>query len=146
MPFKLADWKRLAARLQLARAQVAQFRREAADGEPRPQYLLDSAVVAVHAMAEYAINALLELAGLKTERHHKTGDRARDLKAGGRLQGDYKKILDQLESYRLAAQYLGYGRTPSVHYNATNIEECLSAVDQLVGEVAAALRVSGRLE
>ena len=107
---------------------------------------LDSAVVAIHAMAEYAVNALLELAGQKTERHHKTGDRARELKAGGQLQGDYKKILDQLENYRLAAQYLGYGRIPSVHYNATNIEECLFAVDQLVGEVAAALRVSGKLE
>jgi HEPN domain-containing protein len=146
MPFKLADWKRLADRLQLARAQVAQFRVEAADGESKPQHLLDSAVVAVHAMAEYAVNALLELAGQKPERHHKMGDRARDLKADGRLQGDYKKILGQLESYRLAAQYLGYGRSPSVHYNATNIDECVSAVDQLVGEVAAALRASGKLE
>ena len=106
----------------------------------------DSAVVAVHAMAEYAVNALLELASQKPERHHKMGDRARDLKADGRLQGDYKKILDQLESYRLAAQYLGYGRTPSVHYNATNIEECLSSVDELVGEVAAVLVASGKLE
>jgi HEPN domain-containing protein len=146
MPFKLADWKRLAARLQLARAQVTQFRMEATDGEAKPQHLLDSAVVAVHAMAEYAVNAQLELASQKPERRHKTGDRARDLKADGRLQGDYKKILDQLESYRLAAQYLGYGRAPSVHYNATNIEECFSAVDQLVGEVAAALRASGKLE
>jgi HEPN domain-containing protein len=146
MPFKLADWRRLAARLKLARLQVAQFRREAADGESKPQYLLDSAVVAIHASAEYAVNALLELAGQKPERHHKMGDRARDLRADGRLQGDYKKPLDQLESYRLAAQYLGYGRTPSVHYNATNVEECLSAVDKLVVEVEAALRSAGKLQ
>jgi HEPN domain-containing protein len=146
MPFKLADWKRLAARLGLARTQVAQFRREAADGDSKPQHLLDSAVVAVHAMAEYAVNALLELADQKPERHHKMGDRARDLKAEGRLQEDYKKILDQLETYRLAAQYLGYGRKPSVHYNATNVEECLAVVDRLVAEVAAALRSAGKLE
>ena len=144
MPFKLADWKRLAARLGLARSQVGQFRVQAAKYEST--YLLDSAVGAVHAMAEYAINALLELAGQKPERHHKMGDRARDLKADGRLRGDYTKILDQLERYRLAAQYLGYGRKPSVHYNATNIEECLSAVDDLVVEVAEALRAAGKLE
>ena len=145
VPFKLADWKRLSARLELARIQVAQHRREMAEGKAETQHLLDSAVMGIHPMAEYAVNVLLELAGQDPERRHKTGDRARELKALGRLRGDYGKVLDQLQNYWLAAHYLGYGRTPSTHYNASNIETCLSAVDELVTEVAAALRTLEKL-
>jgi cytochrome P450 len=145
MPFRLADWRRLLARLGLARMQVAQFRAATAEERETLRHLLDSAILSLHAMAEYAVNVVLELAGNPPERRHRTGDRARELRLTGRLRGDYQQILDQLQTYRLAAQYLGYGRRPSVHYNATNVETCLSQIDQLVEETAAALRASGQV-
>ncbi len=145
MPFKLADWRRLVARLGLARTQVAQFRAATAEDQKTLRHLLDSAIVGLHAMAEYAINALLELAGNPPERRHRTGDRARELRLMGHLRGDYQQILAQLEAYRLAAQYLGYGRKPSVYYNATNVETCLHRIDELVEETSAALRASGQV-
>ena len=143
MPFKPRDWKSLVARLALAREQLLQFRQAAREQNQELRHLLDSAVISIHAIAEYAVNVLLELAGLAPERKHRTGERARDLKAMGRLKGDYKPILDQLQDYRVAAQYLGYGRKPSVHYNATNVETCLVEIDRLVEETVAALHAEG---
>ena len=143
MPFKLRDWQNLIARLDAARRNLAEFRGTPADHRESSRYLLDQAILGIHAVAEYAINILLELANLAPERHHRTGDRARDLQAVGRLKNDYKPILDQLQNYRLAAQYKSYGQKPSVHYNAANVATCLAQIDALVAETNDALQKKG---
>jgi hypothetical protein len=64
----------------------------------------------------------------------------------GHLKGDYHDVLAQLGNFRKFAQYGGYGRSGSTHYNATNVATCLSTVDQLVAETKTALTVAGKVE
>lgn len=97
-------------------------------------------------MHGYAINALLELAGMKQERQHKQADRADELRVAGWLVKDYKQRLDNLQSYRLKADYASYSSAPSVHYSTKNVEDCLAAMSELRDEVVAHLRGKGKLE
>jgi hypothetical protein len=144
MPFKLADWRRLMARLGLARQQVEKFRATSRDVQEHERYLLDAAVISIRDVGEYAVNVHLELRNLPPERHHRTSERARELQVLGHLRGVYDQVLDQLESFRQVAQYAGYVRRRSTHYSASNIETCLSTVDQLVAETVVALRAAGK--
>ena len=46
------------------------------------------AVISIWTVAEYAVNVLLELQGMKKEQWHRMHDRAEELRAGGTLRGD----------------------------------------------------------
>jgi hypothetical protein len=145
MPFRLADWKRLRARLGLASRHLAEFRAAAKEVRAELRHLLDEAINALHAVAEYAVNASLELHGQTAETGHRAGQRAQELHALGHLKKDYRDVLEQLEKYRKFAQYAGYGRSGSTHYNATNVEDCLLVVVELFEETDIALRVAGKV-
>jgi hypothetical protein len=145
MPFRFSDWKRLRARLALARQHLAEFRAAAKDLRDDRRHLLDDAVNALHAVAEYAVNANLELRGQKPETGHRAGQRSEELHALRHLAKNYRDGLEQLEKYRKFAQYGGYGRSGSIHYNATNVEDCMSVVVELFGETDAALRIAGKV-
>jgi hypothetical protein len=146
MPFKFSDWKRLLARLELGREHLQRFQEADKERQSEQRHLLDDAVNCIHAMAEYAVNANLELRGQPAETMHQLDKRARELLAVGQLKKDYAVILEQLGRYRKFAQYAGYGRSGSTHYNATNVESCLTAIDDLVAETDASLRAAGKIE
>ena len=145
MPFKLSDWIRMLLRLELARDHVNKFRALPPAERTRNRHFLDDAINAIHAVAEYAVNVHLELRGQLPETTNDTGTRVKELRTLGYLAGDYTDVLEQLERYRKFAQYAGYGRSGSTHYNATNVETCLAAVDGLVEETKAALQTAGKL-
>src|SRR5688572_7748302 len=104
------------ARLEVAREQLGRFAANPEDRNP-----LDYAVISIWTVAGYAINVLLEIDGRKPEQRHQTNERASELRALGKLQGDYEKILAQLESYRLTAEHSGYSKHASVHYSRKNV-------------------------
>lgn len=147
MKFKLNDWMTMVKRLQTAHTLVAQAReaRRAVADEEEAQGFLDDAVLYAWRFGEYAINVLLELAGLKQERQHKHAERIDELHGKGWLVGDYKKRIENLNTYRLKADYAGYSSVPSVHYSPADVENCLSAMDALRDEVTALLQREGKL-
>lgn len=101
-------------RLDNARGFVAEARAARKDGSPdTAQDKLDDAVLNAWRFAEYAINVLLELAGQKQERKHKHAERLDELRATGWLKSDYSKRLENLNLYRLKADYAGYSSAPS---------------------------------
>lgn len=144
MPFSLEDWLWILQRLERARLCVRGFR-EGSSAEAGLRRLLEDAIRELHAVAEYAINVQLELAGLKPERRHAMDKRAADLVALGKLNGGYSERLRQLEEYRKKAEYLGYVTNRSVHFSATNVEDCLVSIDELIAETKAALRAANKL-
>lgn len=133
-------------RLDQARVQLAQAKEAKRNGNDETMRdLLDDAVVNAWRFGEYAINVLLELGGLKRERHHKQAERAEELRAAGMLRQDYKKRPENLQSYRLKAAYASYSSAPSVHYASHDVENCLDAMNELKEEVVEQLRARGKL-
>jgi hypothetical protein len=139
MTYKREDWLKMCTGLDEARQILADVRA----GADRDR--LDAAIIALWRFAEYAINVVLEMAGLKPELHHQQATRARDLKALGLLQADYHERLDQLNQYRLRAFYAGYSSARSVHYSPRNVEDCLDTLTALRQEVGALLQARGKL-
>lgn len=147
MPFKIEDWDKMVRRLDQAHEQLDQARVAKKSGDDdKMRDLLDDAVLNTWRFAEYAINTLLELATMKQERQHKQADRAEELRAAGWLSKDYKQRLDNLQSYRLKADYASYSSAPSVHYSTRNVADCLTAMSELRDEVVTHLRDKGKLE
>jgi len=145
--FKNDDWDKMVRRLERAHAQLVEAREARKSGdETAMQDLLDDAVLNAWRFAEYAINVLLELAAFKQERHHQQAERAEELKAAGWLEQDYKKRIDNLQSYRLKADYAGYSAARSVHYSTKDIENCLVAMAALKDEVVGHLRAAGKIQ
>lgn len=146
MPFKKEDWDKMLRRLARAQEQLVSAREARKNGdEDAMQDLLDDAVLNAWRFGEYAINVLLELAEFKEERQHKQGDRAEELRAAGWLEQDYRKRLENLQSYRLKADYASYSSARSVHYSTQDVENCLAAMTALEQETTEHLRRKGKL-
>src|SRR5206468_24750 len=108
--------------------------------------MLDDAILNAWRFGEYAINVLLELANAKSERKHLHAARVDELRQKGLLKGDYEQRLENLNSYRLKADYAGYSSARSVHYAPHDVENCLDAMDGLKDEVLEHLRAGGKLQ
>ena len=139
MKFRPGEWEGLCQGLQAAEELILEFRRDQAEEH------LNLAVWHLWRFAEYAINAVLELRGEKPERHHLIAARVKALESRAVFQNSYHAMLDKLERYRLKADYGSYSSQPSVHYNATNVEDCLRDLRSLRGEVEGLLRQAGQL-
>ena len=139
MTFQKKDWLSRSDGLELAKESILKFREES------NQIHLDEAVWHIWRFGEYAVNALLELAGERTDRGHDLGNSIEILKAQGWVSRDYKKILNQLERYRKKADYGSYSRSRSVHYNAGNIQQALDTLLQLQQETQQKLTEHGKL-
>lgn len=137
--FKPKDWQKVCRGLDNAQAVVERARSEVDLDE------LDFAVYTIWRFAEYAINVSLEMAGKKADQHHQHAARAEELKASGYLEGEYGKVLEQLNRYRKRAAYAGYSSEPSVHYTPRNVQDCLDAMRALQQEVERTLRDRGKL-
>ena len=91
--FKKTDWKARIEGLNEAQRLLEAF--SAGQGQ---RDSLDKAIWNIWRMAEYAVNAGLELANDRTDRGHKLNVSAGKLKADGIPNRDYSKILDQLRA------------------------------------------------
>ena len=144
MPYRLADWRRLVARLNLARERTGRFRDAPEAEKDQERHLLDEAVIAIRDTAEYMINVHLELRNMRPERRHHASDRARELHALKLLDEDFSDTLERLERFRQRAQYGGYVRQPSIHYSSADVDRCLLVVERLVGATREALKAAGK--
>lgn len=140
MTFKQDDWEARRRGLDRARELIDTYRSDRTRRE-----LLDEAIWSIWRFGEYAVNALLELAGLPTDRGHDLGNSIEVLKLQGWVAGDYRTILEQLERYRKKADYGSYARKTTDHYNATNADDCLEVMLALAEEAEEKLREKGKL-
>ena len=135
--FNKEDWKKRQEGLNEARTLLAER-----DTKPNA---LDGAIWNAWRMAEYAVNAGLELLANRTDRGHQLDKSVDELLKKKLLSRSYSKILIQLERYRKKVEYGSYSREPSVHFNAKNVQDCLNEVQALSDEIAAHLERMGRL-
>lgn len=141
--FSKEKWAKLKEGLSKAKSLLERYRKEAK--ESRDEELIDQALRHLWRFSEYTMNALLEAEGERPDRGHATDQSAKNLHELAVLKKDYSKRLEQIEKYRRKADYIDYARERSVHFNASNLEDCLSTLRELEAEAEAHLEAKGFL-
>lgn len=143
MTYQKDSWLTVRDRLQQARESMTAYRSLPKEQQDRRR--LDEMVWLCWTFGEYAVNVCLEMHQRDVVKDHTQHSQAKLLHLEGLLTQDYSQRLEQLELFRLQASHLSYNRRRSTHYNATNIENCLDALESLAQEIEALLRLKGKL-
>lgn len=107
--------------------------------------LLEESLWHIWRFAEYALNAGLELIDKRSDRGHNLGHTAEILYRENLLSADHSKLLEQLELYRQKVEYGSFARKKSVHFNASNVNDCLVCIQQIQEDLEVHLRRRGKL-
>lgn len=141
MTYKREAWENALERLGFGWERLQSYRASSR----KSSILLDEAIWLCWSFGEFAVNVCAELNGHQPSQDHSQSAQARMLKDAGLLSGDYEGVLEQLERFRKKASHISYVKERSTHYNATNVENCLTQMEALRGEVEALLRLRKKI-